>query len=134
MKTARLIVAAAVILGSTLALHAALAQQPGLARAELQRQDLASAPGREAIQLRIGFAPGVAFGRHWHPGEELIYVVDGALEYSVDGQPTKTLQAGDTLFVPAGTIHSARNASTSKAAEVSTYFLEKGKPLVVMVE
>ena len=73
-----------------------LAQQPGIKRTELQRHDF-SVPGRETVQARIEFAPGAAFPRHTHPGEEIIY-----------GKVT--------------------------GAELGTYVVEKGKPLVVIVK
>ena len=76
-------------------------------RTDLQRHDL-SAPGREAIQVRVDLAPGVAFGKHTHPGEEIIYVLEGTLEYQVEDKPPVTLKAGDVLFVPAETPHSAQ--------------------------
>jgi len=70
----------------------------------------------------------VAAPRHTHPGEEIIYVLEGTLEYQVEGQPPKTLKAGDVLFIPAGTIHSARNVGTGHAAELATYIVEKENP------
>lgn len=76
----------------------------------------------------------MAFGRHTHPGEEIIYVLEGTLEYEVAGKPAVTLKEGDVLFIPAGTIHAARNVGNGKAIELATYFVEKGKPLVVMVK
>jgi quercetin dioxygenase-like cupin family protein len=63
-----------------LALHAALAQQQGVKRTELQRYDL-SVPGREVIQVRVDLDPGVTFPLHSHPGEEIIYVLEGVWEY-----------------------------------------------------
>jgi quercetin dioxygenase-like cupin family protein len=119
--------------GSVLALHAARAQQQGIRRIDLQRHDL-SAPGREVIQARVEFEPGVAFGKHRHPGEEIIYVLEGSLEYEVEGKPPVTLKAGDVLFIPAGAIHAAKNVGGGNAAELATYVVEKGKPLVVMAE
>src|SRR3954468_10169690 len=104
MKTTRIMAVAALIIGSGLALYAARAQQPGLKRTDLQRHDL-SVPGREVVQVRVDLAPGVVAPRHSHPGEEIIYVLEGSLEYQVDGRPAVTLGAGDVLFVPAGTIH-----------------------------
>jgi quercetin dioxygenase-like cupin family protein len=133
MKTARIIAVAALIAGSGLALQAARAQQPGIKRTDLQRHDL-SAPGREVIQARVEFDPGAAFGKHTHPGEEIIYVLEGTLEYQVEGKPPVTLKAGDVLFIPAGTIHAAKNVGNSHGAELATYVVEKGKPLVVMVK
>ena len=45
-----------------------------------------------------------------------------------------TLKAGDVLFIPAGTVHSARNVGTGRAAEFATNIVEKGKPLITVVE
>ena len=112
-----------------MALNVAQSQQPGVTRTDLLRHDL-SVSGREVIQVRVDFAPGVAFPPHSHPGEEIAYVIEGLLEYRLEGQPPVTLKAGEALFIPAGTIHSAKNVGTGNAAELATYIVEKGKPLV----
>lgn len=108
-------------------------QQPGIKRTELQRYDL-SAPNREMIQVRVDFTEGASFGRHSHPGEEVIYVIEGTIEYYVEGKGTVTFKAGDVLFIPAGTIHSAKNPGHGNAAELATYIVEKGKQQVVMAK
>jgi quercetin dioxygenase-like cupin family protein len=131
MKMTRTIAAAVLFLAIALALHAAQAQLAGIKRTDLTRHDL-SIPGREAIQVRVDFAPGVAFGKHSHPGEEIAYVLEGTLEYQLEGKPPVTLKAGESLFIPAGTIHAAKNVGTGNAAELATYIVEKGKPLVVL--
>ena len=128
----KILIMAVLIVGSGLALYVARAQQPGIKRTDLQRHDL-SAPGREAVQVRVDIDPGVAFGRHTHPGEEIIYVLEGTLEYQIDGKPV-TVKPGDVLFVPAGTVHSVKNVGTSNAAELATYVVEKGKPLITLVK
>ena len=84
--------------------------------------------------MRVDFDRGAAFGRHTHPGEEIIYVLEGSLEYQVEGKPPVTLKAGDVFFVPAGTIHAARNVGGSTAAELATYVVEKGKPLLTLTK
>jgi len=105
----------------------------GVKRTDLQHHDL-SAPGREVIQVRVDFGPGVVAPRHTHSGEEVIYVLEGMLEYQVEGQPPVTLKAGGVLFIPAGTIHGAKNVGSGNASELATYIVEKGKPLSVMVK
>jgi quercetin dioxygenase-like cupin family protein len=122
------VAAAMLIAGCFLTLPAAQAQQ-GIKRTDLQQHDL-SIPGREAIQVRVDIAPGVLAPRHTHFGEEIIYVLEGTLLYEVEGKPPVTLQAGDVLFIPAGTIHSAKNIGNVSAAELATYIVEKGKALV----
>jgi len=103
-------------------------QIPGLTRTDLQEHDL-SAPGREVIQHRVELSPDAPPIRHTHPGEEIIYVLEGSLEYEVDGQPPTTVNAGEVFFVPAETIHSVKNVGTGKGYELATYVVEKGKPL-----
>ncbi|HTZ86145.1 MAG TPA: cupin domain-containing protein [Solirubrobacteraceae bacterium] len=109
-----------------------IAQVPGLTRTDLQRSDL-SIPGREMIQNRVDIAPDAPI-RHKHPGEEIIYVLEGTLEYSIDGQEPATFNAGEVLLVPSETVHSVRNIGSGNAAELATYIVEKGKPLLVIVE
>jgi quercetin dioxygenase-like cupin family protein len=133
MKPTRIVAVAVLMVASGLVLQVAPAQQPGVKRTDLQRHDL-SVPGREVIQVRVDLDAGVAFPRHRHPGEEIIYVIEGSLEYEVEGKPPITLKAGDVLFIPAGTIHAAKNVGSGNGAELATYIVEKGKPLVELVK
>src|SRR5215218_10310601 len=98
--SAPLIMAAALVAAA--AQSPAPRRPPGTTRTDLQRHDL-SVGGWETLQARVDFAPGASFPRHTHPGEEIIYVLEGTLEYEVAGKPV-TLKAGDVLFVPAGTV------------------------------
>lgn len=111
----------------------AAVEESKIKRTELQRHNL-SMPGQESVQVRIDFGPGAAFGKHSHPGEEVIYVIEGLFEYEVEGRPPVTLKAGDVLFIPAGAIHAAKNVGTTNAAELATYIVEKGKQLVVLAK
>jgi quercetin dioxygenase-like cupin family protein len=133
MKPIPTIAAAMAIVAGALATHVALAQAPGLTRTDLSRNDL-SVSGREAIQVLVGFAPGVNAPNHTHPGEEIVYVVEGALEYALERRPPVVLKVGDVLFIPAGTPHAVKNVGNGKAAELATYIVEKGKPLLTLVE
>jgi quercetin dioxygenase-like cupin family protein len=133
MKTSLMFAAAVLIFGGFVALGEVRAQLPGTRRTDLQRRDL-SAPGREMIQVRVEFDPGAASARHTHPGEEIIYVLEGTLEYELEGKPPVTLKAGDVLFIPAGTVHAAKNAGPGIGAELATYVVEKGKPLITIIK
>ena len=109
--------------------------------------------------MRVDFDPGYVAPRHTHPGEEIIYVIEGSLEYphpplpglrrlrgrasrspcppartaEIDGKISK-VKAGDVLFVPAGVIHTARNLGSGNGAELATYIVEKGKPLLTVIK
>ncbi|MEH2519299.1 quercetin dioxygenase-like cupin family protein [Bradyrhizobium sp. AZCC 1610] len=137
MKTLRIIAAAAALFVATAStLPVAQAQEVSLGdikRTNLLRNDL-SAAGREVIQVLVEFGPGVSAIRHSHPGEELVYVTEGALEYQLDGRPPRTVKAGEVLFIPHGTPHAVKNVGSVKAAEIATYIVEKGKPLLVLGE
>lgn len=110
-----------------------MAQKAVANRTELQRHDL-SVPGREMVQVRVDVEKGMSFPQHTHFGEEIIYVLDGLLEYQVAGQQPVTLKAGDVLFIPYGTVHSVKNVGTTKASELATYIVEKDKPLVTLIK
>ena len=133
MKTFRTLAVATLIAGSSLALHMARAQAPGIKRTDLQRHDL-SVAGREVVQVRVDFAPGVVAPAHNHPGEEIVYAIEGLMEYRLQGKPPVTLKAGQVLFIPAGTIHEVKNVGSGNAAELATYIVEKGRPLVVLAK
>lgn len=115
------------LVGCGTAWSAQVPRPAGTTRVDLQRHDL-SAAGREVLQARVDFAPGASFPRHKHPGEEIIFVITGTLEYEVAGKWV-TVKAGEVLFVPDGVVHAARNTGTLPAAELATYVLVKGKPL-----
>jgi quercetin dioxygenase-like cupin family protein len=105
---------------------------PGIERTDLQQYDL-SAPGREVVQNRVEISPDAPAFKHKHPGEEIIYVLDGSLEYQVEGRPPTTVNAGEVFFVRAETVHAVRNVRGGNTAEFATYVVEKGKPLVELV-
>jgi quercetin dioxygenase-like cupin family protein len=108
-------------------------QAPGIRRTDLQEHDL-NVPGRMVIQNRVELGPEAPAVRHKHPGEEVIYVLEGTLEYAIDSQPPKTYSAGEALMIQAETVHAVRNVGNGNAAELATYIVEKGKPLLEVVE
>ncbi len=110
------------------------AQKPEFKRTELQRGDVAGAAGREVVQAIAEIPPGVASGRHTHPGEEFGYVLEGTVVVSIDGKPAATFKAGQAFIIPAGQIHDATNKGTAGAKVLATYIIEKGKPVATPVK
>lgn len=108
-------------------------QASGIERTDLQQHDLII-PGREVVHNRVDISPEAPAFEHKHPGEEIICVLEGSLEYQVEDKPPTTVNASEVFFVPAETIHAVKNVGTANAAELATYVVEKGKPLVVLVE
>jgi quercetin dioxygenase-like cupin family protein len=105
----------------------------GIERTDLQQHDL-GIPGREVVQNRVDISPEAPAFKHKHPGEEIIYVLEGSLEYQVEGKPPTMLNAGEVFFDSAETIRAVKNVGTGNAAELATYVVEKGKPLIVLAE
>ena len=112
MKTTRIMAVAVLMVGSALGLHTAQAQAPGITHTDLQQHDL-SVPGREVVQVRVDFALGVVAPAHKHPGEEIVYGLEGLLEYRLEGKPPVTLKAGEVLFIAAGTVHEVRTSAAA---------------------
>jgi quercetin dioxygenase-like cupin family protein len=111
----------------------ATAEVPGLRRTDLQQHEL-SVPGREVIQNRVDIDPDAPAIRHWHPGEEIIYVLEGTLRYDIDGQSPRTVTAGEALMVPARAVHAVSNLGNGNAAELATYVVESDEPLLNLAE
>lgn len=131
MRIPTRIAAAALVTLIGVAPQAALSQEVRLGdigRTNLMKEDL-SIPGRQVVQVRVDFPPGVSAVRHSHPGEELVYVIEGELEYHLDGRAPVTLKAGDVLLIPYGTPHAVKNVGNGNAAELATYIVEKNQPL-----
>ena len=106
----------------------AFAQASGLTRTLVGKADV-SVPGREAVVARVEVAAGARSGRHTHPGDEISYIVDGEAELLVDGQPTRTVKAGESFVIPAGVVHEAHNPGGVPIHLIGVYVVEKGKPL-----
>ncbi|HZQ14656.1 MAG TPA: cupin domain-containing protein [Pseudolabrys sp.] len=104
------------------------AATPGLKRKVLSQTD-GPAPGYTTIIAEVEIEPGVMVGRHTHPGIESGYVVDGAIDLPVEGRPTVSLKPGDGFQIPPNTPHAGVKNGGKATKIVSTYVVEKGKPL-----
>ena len=120
--------AATLIVGTAASQPPAMTQQTQtIKRTPLQKFDV---PGT-AYETVIGIAEITAnatIGRHTHPGPESGYMLEGEMVLMIDGQPEKTLRAGDSYQIPAGAVHDGRSGSKG-AKVIATYVVEKGKPL-----
>ena len=104
-------------------------------RTVLLKTDLAGTEGREGVVWAIEIAPGAATGKHYHPGHEFVYVLEGAGRTSVEGKPEATVRAGEVVYLPPGQVHETTNASaTAPAKALVVYIGAKGQPLVVPVQ
>jgi quercetin dioxygenase-like cupin family protein len=80
-------------------------------------------------------APGATAGKHFHPGPEFAYILDGSLVPENEGQAPKTFKTGEAFHNPAKIVHDAKNASATAPTKVLVFMLiEKGQPLATPVQ
>jgi quercetin dioxygenase-like cupin family protein len=108
--------------------HFAFAQQPGIQRTILLRTDAPSNPAYEAVMGIAEIPPGVSAGKHRHNGIEVGYVLQGTVQLEHEGQPLRTLTAGQAFANEAG-VHNAKNVGKGPVKILAVYIVEKGKPL-----
>lgn len=111
---------------------AAGAAAPAVTRTILLRQDMSLA-GREALMVLVELPPGSAEGRHTHNAEAYVFVEEGSITLEHEGQPTRTLKAGEVFHVPSGHVHEAKNTTGAPARLSAVFVAEKGQPLTVPV-
>lgn len=110
------------------ALEAQAQTATAVKRTVLMRQDT-SVPGREAVMVLVELPPGSAEGKHTHPADLFVYVLEGTPTMEIAGQPPRTMKAGDVFTVASGLVHEGTNTGAVPAKVSAVFFAEKGKPL-----
>jgi len=111
------------------------AQQEPLKRTVLLRQDLVGMEGKEALVVLVEAAPGAVAGKHYHPGHELAYILEGSASIEMQGKAPMALKAGDSTYIPPKLVHDAKNTSSTAPLKVLAFVItEKGQPLTVEVK
>jgi quercetin dioxygenase-like cupin family protein len=131
-KTLRLIWIGVVTMGVLCMLQAAPAASQGkrgvIPHASLLKTVLPGTANLEVAVYETEYGPGGINPHHLHPAAVTFYVVSGTGVWQEDGKPPVTLHAGDSLVVPAGTIHSHWNPSTTDHLRYLEFIVaEKGK-------
>ena len=130
LRTTVLTSATMFLFATTLNGFVAAAQPQGFTGTPLLHADVSGDDTREAIIATAEFAPGGTTGRHTHPGDEYGTVVEGTLEFLVEGRAARRATAGEAFHNPKGVVHETRNVGPGIARVASTCIIEKGKALV----
>ena len=121
-------------LAAALSVASAQAQQaPSVKRTVLQKHEL-RAQGQEGVMAYVEIPPGGREGRHTHPAEAFVYVLDGTLTFDVEGKPEATYKAGDSFFIEPGKIHEGMNKGKTAAKLVAVFVTDKGAPLTTQAQ
>ena len=101
------------------------AAQTAASPGQLLTQPLADLPGREVRISILDREPGASTARHRHPGHHTFgYVIEGTVEFAINGEPARVLRAGDTFYEPPAAVHSiSRNPSADKRAKVLVFMV-----------
>ncbi len=121
--------ATAVLAAAAASVSVVRAEQAGApTRTVLQKHEL-RAHGHEGVMAMVDMPVGAREGRHTHPGDAFVYVLEGTLRLEQDGKPPASFKAGETFFIPAGKIHEGMNGGSVPVKAVAVFVVEKGKPL-----
>jgi quercetin dioxygenase-like cupin family protein len=111
------------------------AQDEPIKRTVLFRGDLEGSPGKEIVVFIADLAPGAVGAKHYHPGPEFIYVLEGTLAHEPEGGPTHMLKTGTFSLNPNKGIHLVRNPSATERTKAIDFLVaEKGQPIVMPVK
>ena len=94
---------------------------------------LEGAVGTEVILSRVEIPPNTALPKHWHPGEEFAYVLEGSAISRRDGKADLPISKGEVVKIPLRAIHTA--VTTDEGATILVFRVhEHGKPERVLVD
>jgi quercetin dioxygenase-like cupin family protein len=100
----------------------------GITHAPLIKDVLPDTANQEVTVWETKYAPGEKNARHMHPAAITFYVLSGTGIWQEDGKQPVTLHVGDSLFAPAGTVHSHWNPSATEPLRFLEFTVaEKGK-------
>jgi quercetin dioxygenase-like cupin family protein len=110
----------------------AYAQASAVHRAPLEEQAY-PAPGYHSVTVKTTVDKGGTVLPHTHPGIEMSYLLDGQGTLKIAGQPDRMIKSGDSFAIPAVTVHSLVNTGPGAITIITTYVVEKDKPLATPV-
>lgn len=111
------------------------AQQEPFKRTVLLKSDLTGLEGKESVVVLVELAPGASSGKHYHPGHEVNYVLEGTGVLEVEGTPPIMLKPGVTNHFQPKQAHNVTNSGATDPLKLVAFFIaEKGQPLAAPVK
>jgi len=100
---------------------------------DLYTSQLEGVEGTEVVVSRVTIPPNTSLPKHWHPGEEFAYILEGSAVLWQEGKADVIGKKGDVLKVPLKQVHTAR--TTEEGATILVFRVhELGKPARTLVE
>ncbi len=115
------------------------AQGERITRTEILTTDLAGLEGKEGHMWVVMIPPGQATGKHYHPGYEFIYTIEGTGVMQEKGKPDVPIKAGVSFYLRSSSdkaeyVHEAKNTGTSPIKFLVVLISDKGQPFVKPVK
>jgi quercetin dioxygenase-like cupin family protein len=78
------------------------------------------------MQMQLHHPPRNPF--HTHNGDQREVVLESEIVYTVRGQPLRVIKAGESVYIPRGTIHRNDNKSGQPTRTIELLIVDKDKP------
>ena len=127
---------ALMLLMSTIGLAEQISNDEVMVKPKLEnllRTELEGADNTEVIVSRVELPANVSLPKHWHPGEEFAYVLEGEVTLWQKGKPDTTIKAGQVGKVPLKQIHTATTGDNGATLLVFRVH-QIGKPERILLE
>lgn len=111
-----------------------LERHPPAGSNEVLRAPISIADGLEVIISDVVIPPNATVPRHYHPGEEFLYVLQGSAVHVEEGKPDRMLSAGDTYVIPPRAEHAPRGGPEGARAVVFRVHVEGSEERVLVGE
>jgi quercetin dioxygenase-like cupin family protein len=93
--------------------------------APLLKTAVPNTANQEVAVYHVEYEPGGINPRHLHPAAITFHILSGTAVFQEEGKPAVTLLAGDSLFVPAGTIHAHWNPSSTESLRFLEFIVDE---------
>ncbi len=90
-------------------------------------------PSRFVRLQSVTIPAGQGNNFHRHPGDQWSAVQEGEVTLTIQGQAPRTLKAGDSAYIPRGTVHRNQNLTDKPARTIELNVMDKDKPLIEQV-
>ncbi|MBI6529243.1 cupin domain-containing protein [Proteus vulgaris] len=86
--------------------------EPGITRKILSRSP-------EMMIVKVFFDKDIQGKKHNHPHEQMVYILSGSFEYSIENQ-IKILHEGDSVYISSEKYHSCKSLSEGVLLDIFT--------------
>ena len=100
---------------------------------DLMTEKLAGVDNTEVVVSITTVPPHTTLPKHWHPGEEFAYVLDGSLVLMQEGKADEYYKKGDVGKVPLKQVHTVRTEEESATILIFRVH-ELGQPGRILVD